>query len=168
LRNKIKKEIGEFGGVLGEFKKFALKGNVIDLAVGIIIGGGFNSVVSSLVNDIIMPPIGRLVGKVDFKELYVNLSSQHYDSLAAAKAAGAATINYGNFLNTIISFLITAFAVFLLVRFINRLRERTERKKQGVPEASPAPTTKQCPFCFTEISINATRCPACTSELQAA
>jgi large conductance mechanosensitive channel len=167
LQNKIKKEIGEMTGVFGEFKKFALRGNVIDLAVGIIIGGGFNALVSSLVNDVIMPPIGRVVGKVDFKSLYINLSGQSYPSLEAAKAAGAATINYGNFLNSVITFLITAFAVFLLVRFVNRLRERAERRKAGVQETPQEPTTKQCPYCFTEIPIKAVRCPACTSDLQA-
>ncbi|HVS79930.1 MAG TPA: large conductance mechanosensitive channel protein MscL [Candidatus Paceibacterota bacterium] len=160
----MKSELASTRGFIGEFKKFIARGSVVDLAVGIIIGGGFNTVVSSLVNDIVMPPIGHIVGKVDFKDLYVNLSGTPYDSLTAAKAAGAATINYGNFLNNVISFLITAFAVFLLVKFINRLRDMERKKKQV---EAPAPTTKDCPFCFTSIPARAVKCPACTSDLQA-
>ena len=153
------------GSIFGEFKTFAVRGNMIDLAVGIIIGGGFNTLVSSLVNDIIMPPIGHLVGKVDFKNLFISLNGVHYPSLDAAKAANDPTINYGAFLNNCISFLITAFAVFLLVRFINRLRDRERRRKQGIAEPA-ALTMKECPFCFTQIAIKATRCPACTSDLE--
>lgn len=143
-----------------EFKEFALKGNVLDMAVGIIIGAAFGKIVTSLVEDIIMPPIGLLLGKVDFSNLYLNLSGQSWDSIEAAKAAGAPMIRYGMFLNQVITFVLVAFAVFLLVRGINRLR-RTEEK---VEEA----TEKTCPFCATDIPIAAQRCPHCTSELPAA
>ena len=141
-----------------EFRDFAMRGNVIDLAIGVIIGTAFGRIVTSLVNDIVMPPLGVLLGKVDFSNLYINLSGQTYDSLAAAKAAGAATINYGVFINTVIDFVIVAFAIFLLVRGINRI------KKAPAP-APVVPTTKECPFCYTQIPIKATRCPNCTSEL---
>lgn len=140
-----------------EFKRFALRGSVIDLAVGFIMGAAFNKIVASLVNDLLMPPVGLLLGKVDFSNLYLNLSGQHYSSLAEAKAAGAATLNYGLFLNTIIEFLIVAFALFLLVRQINRLQRA---------EKPATPTTKECPYCFTKIPIKATRCPNCTSQLE--
>jgi len=150
--------------VLKEFKEFAMRGNVLDMAVGIIIGVAFGTIVNSLVADIIMPPIGLLLGKVDFSNLFIVLKSGGtagpYASLAAAKSAGAVTFNYGFFINTIINFLIVAFAVFLLVRGINRLR----RKKEAVPAA---PTTKQCPYCLSTIPIKATRCAFCTSELKA-
>lgn len=145
--------------MLKEFKEFAMHGNVIDLAIGIIIGAAFNRIVTSLVNDIIMPPLGVVLGKVDFSSLYINLSGTAYDSLAAAKAAGAATINYGLFINTIIDFIIVAFVIFLLVRAINRMNK--------APATAPAaPTTKVCPFCYTQIPIKATRCPNCTSEFK--
>jgi large conductance mechanosensitive channel len=143
-----------------EFKEFALRGNMIDLAVGIIIGAAFNSVVNSLVNDILMPPIGLLLGKVDFSNLFISLDGRSYSSLSAAQDAGAATLNYGLFINSIIIFLITAFAVFLLVRGINRL----ERKQEAEAEAKE-PDTKECPVCFTTIPIRAQRCPNCTSTL---
>lgn len=144
--------------MLKEFKAFAMRGNVVDLAVGIVIGGAFGQIVSSFVNDILMPPIGLLLGKVDFSSLFINLSGTDYASLKAAKEAGAATLNYGVFLNTIINFLIVAFAVFLLVRAINRMSAK--------PEAAPAaPTTKECPHCATQIPIAAKRCPNCTSDL---
>jgi len=140
-----------------EFKEFAIKGNVVDLAVGIIIGAAFGKIVSSLVNDIIMPPIGMLLGKMDFAGLFISLSDKSFASLAEAKAAGAATINYGIFINTMIDFIFVAFAVFLLVKQINRLKK----------EEAPAPAnTKDCPYCFSKISINAVRCPNCTSELK--
>jgi large conductance mechanosensitive channel len=140
-----------------EFREFAMRGNVIDLAVGIIIGAAFGKIVTSLVNDILMPPLGVLLGKVDFSDLFINLSGKTYGSLTEAKAAGAATINYGIFINNIIDFLIVAFAVFLLVKQINRLT---------VKPAAPTPiTTKECPFCRTAIPLQATRCPACTSQL---
>jgi large conductance mechanosensitive channel len=143
-----------------EFREFAMRGNVVDLAVGIIIGAAFGKIVTSLVNDIVMPPFGLLLGRVDFSSLFINLSGQPYASLAEAKAAGAPTINYGVFLNSVIDFVIVAFAIFLLVRFINRLSRQ--------PETTPlAPTTRECPFCLSSIPLRATRCPQCTSTLQA-
>ncbi len=139
-----------------EFKKFIMRGNVLDLAVAVIIGGAFGSIVTSLVNDVIMPPIGMLLGKINFKDLFINLSGTPYASLAEAQAAGAATINYGNFINTIINFLIVAFVIFLIVRAFNKMKK---------PEAPAAPATKDCPYCQTAIPIKATRCPHCTSQL---
>jgi large conductance mechanosensitive channel len=139
-----------------EFKEFAMRGNVIDLAVGIIIGGAFGKIVTSLVGDIIMPPIGVLLGKVDFSNLFINLSSAHYESLQAAKAAGAATINYGMFLNTIIDFIIVAFAIFLVIRQINRFNRQPKPVE---------PTTKECSYCKSVIPLKALRCPHCTSQL---
>ena len=146
-----------------EFKEFAMKGNVLDMAVGIIIGAAFGPIVNSLVNDIIMPPIGLLLGSVDFANIFAVLqegskAAGPYASVAAAKAAGAVTMNFGLFVNTIINFLIVAFAVFLLVKNVNRFRRKEEE----------APTKKDCPFCFSSIPIKATRCPSCTSELKAA
>jgi large conductance mechanosensitive channel len=139
-----------------EFKDFAVRGNVIDMTVGVIVGGAFGKIATSLVNDVIMPPIGLLLGKVDFTNLFINLSRQPYPSLAQAKAAGAPTLNYGVFLNTTLDFLIVAFAVFLLVRQVNRLR---------LAPAPAAPTTKDCPHCCSAIALKATRCPHCTSSL---
>ncbi len=139
-----------------EFKDFIARGNVVDLAVGFIIGLAFGKIVSSLVNDIIMPPIGLLLGKVDFNNLFINLSGKPYATLAAAKEAGAATINYGVFINTIIEFLIIAFVVFLLVKQINKLMK---------PAEPAAPPTKDCPYCYSAIPVKATRCPNCTSQL---
>lgn len=144
-----------------EFREFAMRGNVVDLAVGISIGAAFGKIVTSLVNDIVMPPIGLLLGRVDFSNLFINLSGQSVASLVEAKATGAPTINYGVFLNTVIDFVIVAFAIFLLVRFINRL----SRQSEVTPEA---PTTRECPFCLSSIPLRATRCPQCTSTLQAA
>ncbi len=144
--------------MLKEFKDFALRGNVLDLAIGIIIGGAFGKIITSLVNDVIMPPIGLLLGKVDFSNLYLNLSGKPYANLADAQAAGAATINYGLFLNTIIDFLFVAFIIFLFIRQINRLTVK--------PAAPAEPTTRECPYCCTEVSIKASRCPNCTSELE--
>jgi large conductance mechanosensitive channel len=142
--------------MLKEFKEFAVKGNVIDLAVGIILGIAFGAIVSSLVNDIIMPPIGLLFGKINFSDLFINLSGTAYTSVKAAKDAGAATINYGVFLNTVINFVIVAFVMFLLVKQINRMKK----------EPAPAePNTKECPYCLSAIPIKATRCPHCTSQL---
>ena len=141
-----------------EFKKFVMRGNVFDLAVGIIIGGAFGKIVTSFVNDILMPPIGALLGKVDFANLFINLSGEKYASLAAAQEAGAATINYGMFLNTVLDFIIVAFVIFLLIRQVNRM-------KQEKPAAPAEPTTKPCPYCLTDIPIKATRCPHCTSQL---
>jgi large conductance mechanosensitive channel len=140
-----------------EFKEFAMRGNVLDMAVGVIIGAAFGRIVTSMVEDILMPPIGKLTGGVDFSSLFISLNGQHYDSVAAAKAAGAATINYGVFINTVINFLIVAFAIFLLVRQVNRLQK---------PAAAPAaPSTKECPRCFSSIPVRANRCPNCTSEI---
>jgi large conductance mechanosensitive channel len=144
--------------MLKEFKEFAMRGNVLDMAVGIIIGAAFGKIITSFVTDILMPPVGLLLGKVDFSNLFVNISGKSYDTLAAAKAAGAATINYGLFLNAVIDFLIVAFFIFLLVRQVNRLK--------GPPPAA-APATKDCPYCSLAIPIKATRCPHCTSELRA-
>jgi len=141
--------------MLEEFKKFAMRGNVIDLAVGFIMGGAFGAIVSSLVNDIIMPPIGMILGRVDFKSLFIDLSGQGFKSLEEARKAGAATINYGVFINTVINFLIVAFALFLLIRAINRITAKP----------APPPTTKDCPYCLSAIPIKATRCPHCTSQL---
>jgi large conductance mechanosensitive channel len=146
--------------MLKEFKEFAMRGNVLDMAIGIVIGVAFGKIVTSLVNDVIMPPIGLLLGKVDFSNLFINLSGTPYDSLAAAKEAGAATIAYGAFLNTVLDFLIVAFVIFLIVRQVNKLKRKEE--------APAEPTTKECPFCASVIPIKATRCPNCTSELKAA
>jgi large conductance mechanosensitive channel len=149
--------------MLKEFRDFALRGNVMDMAVGIIIGAAFTSIVNSLVNDIIMPPLGYLLGGVDFSNFYVTLEHGNpagpYPSLADASAAGAVTVNYGLFINAIISFLLVALAMFLLIRAINRLH------KEKPSEVPVAPTSKECPFCFSSISIQATRCPNCTSQL---
>jgi large conductance mechanosensitive channel len=142
-----------------EFKEFAMRGNVLDLAVGIVIGAAFGKIVTSLVNDVLMPPIGLVIKRVDFKELFVNLSPTAYATMEEAKAHGAPTLNYGLFLNTILEFAIVAFAVFLLVRGVNRLYPK--------PTAAAA-TTRECPFCKMQIPLGATRCPNCTSELKAA
>ena len=144
--------------ILSEFKQFAIKGSVIDLAVGFVVGAAFGKIVTSFTNDILMPPIGLAVGAVDFSNLFINLSSTHYPTMAAAKAAGAPTLNVGVFINTIIDFLIIAFAVFLLVKWMNQL----------VGEKPGPPTTKECPYCLSAIALGATRCPHCTSELKAA
>ena len=141
--------------MIKEFKEFAMRGNVVDLAVGVIIGAAFGAVVNSAVNDIIMPPIGSVTGGVDFKDLFIPLDGGTYESLAAAKMAGAPVIAYGNFLNTVINFLIVAFAIFLLVKQVNRLK--------GPP---PAPTTTDCRFCGMSIPLKATKCGHCTSELK--
>jgi large conductance mechanosensitive channel len=148
-----------------EFKEFAVKGNVMDMAVGIIIGAAFGKIVNSLVNDILMPPIGRLTGKVDFTNLFIPLSGGSYPSLAEAKKAGAATLNYGVFVNTVIEFLIVAFAVFLLVRQVNRLRGGAETPLE---EAPAPPPTKDCPYCTMAIPQKAIRCPQCTAQLKIA
>jgi large conductance mechanosensitive channel len=145
--------------MLKAFRDFVARGNVMDLAVAVIIGGAFGKIVTSFVNDILMPPIGLLLGGVDFQNLFINLSGKHYATLAEAKAAGAATLNYGIFLNTVIDFLIVAFVIFLVVRQLTRFKK---------PEPAAAPTTRQCPYCDTAISLKATRCPHCTSEVRAA
>jgi large conductance mechanosensitive channel len=144
--------------MLTEFRKFIMRGNVIDLAVGVIIGGAFGAIVSSLVNDIIMPPIGMVLGRVNFTDLFIALDGNAYQSLEAAQTAGAPTLNYGVFINTLLNFLIIGLVIFFAIRAINRLSEGKEK-----PE--PAPTEKACPYCATNIPISATRCPNCTSQL---
>jgi large conductance mechanosensitive channel len=142
-----------------EFKEFAMRGNVLDMAVGIIIGAAFGKIISSFVNDVLMPPIGLLLGKVDFSNLFITLSGQSFATLEEAKKAGAVTIKYGIFFNTIIDFILVALAVFLMIRQINRIKRQ--------PGPAPAvPTTKECTYCFSVIPIKATRCPNCTSELK--
>lgn len=153
-------------GMMKEFKDFAVKGNVVDMAIGIIIGGAFGTIIKSLVSDVLMPPIGLLLGGVDFANFFVVLqegatAAAPYGALADAKAAGAVTINYGIFFNAIISFVIVAFAVFMLVRSVNQMR----REEEAPPEE---PTTKECPYCFSTIAIKASRCPHCTSEFKPA
>jgi large conductance mechanosensitive channel len=145
--------------MLKEFKDFAMRGNVLDMAVGIIIGAAFGKIVTSFVEDVMMPPLGRLMGHVDFSNLFVTLTSASYETLAAAKAAGAPTLNYGLFLNTIINFLIVAFAVFVLVRQVNRWTAK--------PAPAAEPTTRQCPHCLMTIPIKARRCGHCTAQLGA-
>ena len=141
-----------------DLKAFILRGNVLDLAVGIIIGTAFGKIVTSLVNDIIMPPIGLLLGKVNFSNLFVNLSGKPVESLAAAKEAGAVTINYGLFVNTVLDFLIVALVIFFLIRGVSKLMPKPK-------VATPAPATKDCPFCLSAVPLKATRCPHCTSQL---
>jgi large conductance mechanosensitive channel len=143
--------------VLKEFKEFAMRGNVVDLAVGVIIGAAFGKIVSSLVEDVMMPPLGQLLGKVDFSRLFISLDGKSYDSLDAAKAAHAVTLNYGIFLNTVVNFLIVAFCVFLVIQQVNRWTKK--------PEAPAAPTTKDCPQCAMPIPIAAKRCGHCTAQL---
>jgi len=146
--------------VLSEFKTFLMRGNVVDLAVAVVIGAAFGAIVTSFVNDILMPPLGLLLGRVNFADLFINLSGQPYPTVAAAKAAGAPTLNYGVFINTIINFVIIAFAIFLVVRMVNRL--------QGPAPAPAAPTTRECPQCAMAIPLKARRCGHCTSEVAAA
>lgn len=140
-----------------EFKEFAMRGNVLDMAVGIVIGAAFGKIVSSFVADILMPPIGLLIGKINFSDLFINLSDRHALTLAQAKAMGAPTINYGVFLNTVIDFVIVALAIFLVVRQINRL------KREGPP---PTATTKECPYCAMMIPLKARRCPHCVADIK--
>jgi len=142
-----------------EFKEFAMRGNVLDMAVGIIMGAAFGKIVTSFVGDVLMPPIGVILGKVDFSDLYLNLSGTAYPNLAAAKAAGAPTLNYGVFLNTVIDFVIVAFSIFLLIKQVNRLMKK--------PEPAAAPATKTCTYCASTIPLKASRCPQCTSQLAA-
>jgi large conductance mechanosensitive channel len=146
--------------MLKEFKEFAMRGNVLDMAIGIIIGGAFGKIITSLVNDVLMPPLGLLLGKVDFSSKFINLSGQDFTSLADARKAGAVVISYGVFINTVIDFLIVAFVIFLLVRQVNKLQK---------PKSAPAtPSTKECPYCLSSIPLKATRCAQCTSNLKAA
>ena len=144
--------------MLKEFKEFVMRGNVAELAVGVVIGAAFGKIVSSFVGDVLMPPIGLLLGKAEFSNLFINLSGQHYPTVAAAKTAGAPTLNYGAFLQAIVDFVIVAFAVFMLIRQINRL----------FPPPAPAPTTRPCPLCLLSIPLRATRCAHCTSEVKPA
>ena len=145
--------------MLKDFKEFAVKGNVMDLAIGVIIGGAFGKIVTSLVNDMIMPLIGMLVGNVDFTNLFISLDGVEYATLAAAQEVGAATFNYGLFINTVIEFIIISFSIFIVIRQLAKLNRKEEVKEEA--------TTKECPYCYTEINIGATRCPNCTSELTA-
>jgi large conductance mechanosensitive channel len=151
----------EATSMLKEFKAFIAKGNVLDLAVAVIIGGAFGAIVTSAVNDVIMPPIGLVLGKVDFKELFIALDGKTYQTMADAKKAAAPVIAYGAFVNTVINFLIVAFFVFLVVQMTNKM------KKPAAPVAEAAPTTKDCPYCASPIPIKAVRCPLCTSDLKA-
>jgi len=144
--------------MLKEFKEFVTRGNVLDLAIAVIIGAAFGAIVTSLVSDILMPPLGLALGKVDFKDLFISLSGQFYPSLAAAKTAGAPVIAYGQFINTVINFLVIAFVIFLIVKQVNRF-------KQPAP-APAAPLTRECPYCVSSIAIKAVRCPNCTSDLR--
>lgn len=144
--------------MLREFKEFIMRGNMVDLAIGLILGAAFGKIVTSLVTDILMPPIGLVLGRVDFANLFITLTGTRYPTLQAAKVAGAPTINYGLFINTMIDFIIVAFVIFLVVRQVNRMRR----------EAPTTPTTKECPYCASVIALKATRCPNCTSQLQAA
>jgi len=147
--------------MLKEFKEFAMRGNVLDMAVGVIIGGAFGKIVSSMVSDILMPPLGLLLGRVDFASLFIDLSGTHPASLAAAKQAGTPTINYGVFLQAVLDFMIIAFVIFVLIKQVNRIMKQ--------PEAAPAaPITKECPRCCSTIPIKATKCAHCTSDLKAA
>lgn len=161
----MSRQMKKMGGVLGEFKQFALRGNVIDLAVGVIIGGAFQKIVSSVVSDLIMPFVGMMTGGINFTDQFLVLKfpegveTATYATLQAAKDAGATTFNYGAFITAVIDFVIMAFIIFLLVKGINRLNRRRK------PEEPPVPTTKTCPYCCSEISINAVRCPHCTSVL---
>ena len=143
--------------MLEEFKKFLLRGNALDLAIGVVIGGAFGTIVSSLVNDILMPPIGLLLGKVDFSKLFINISGTKYPTLADAQAAGAPTINYGLFINTLVNFILIALVIFFIIKLINKLAAKKEEE---------APATRECPFCLSKIPLKASRCPSCTSEVE--
>jgi len=147
--------------MLNDFKAFVLRGNVLDMAVGIIIGAAFGKIVSSLVSDVLMPPIGLILGQVNFANLFINLSATSYPTLEAAKAAGAPTLNYGMFINTVVDFVIVAAVIFMLIKQFARLQRQPEAPTAG-------PTTKACPYCVSTVPIKATRCPQCTSELKAA
>ena len=144
--------------MLKEFRDFAMRGNVIDMAVGIIIGAAFGKIITSFVNDVLMPPIGLLLGGLDFSNLFITIKGETFTTIAEAQAKGSVTLNYGLFISTIVDFLIVAFAIFLVIRQINRLRSKPEK-------APAAPTTKECPYCFSTIAIKANRCPNCTSQL---
>jgi len=143
--------------MLKEFKEFAMRGSVMDMAIGIVLGAAFGKIVSSFVNDVLMPPIGKMMGGVDFSQLFINLGDGTYETLAAAKEAGAATINYGTFIQSVLDFVIVAFAIFMVIRAMNS----SKKKEEEVAEA----TTKECPRCLSQIAIKATRCPSCTSDV---
>ncbi len=149
-------------GFISEFKTFIMRGNVIDLAVGVIIGAAFQAIINSLVNDVVMPVIGLITGGLDFSNMFIALDGNSYKSLAAAQEAGAVTLHYGNFISAVLNFLIMAFVIFCFVKAVNKLREKTSKK---VEEAPAAPTTKKCPYCKSEIDIEATKCPHCTSNI---
>ena len=163
FQKEIKNELEKGKGFMNEFKKFISRGNVIDLAVGVIIGSSFTAIVNSLVNNIVTPLITLITGKVSVKDLFVALDGNSYESLEAATEAGAATLGYGLFLQAIIDFIIIAFVIFLMVKGINRIRDIGKKEDAPLEEA---PTTKTCPFCKSEINIEATRCPNCTSQLK--
>ncbi len=146
-----------------EFKTFIMRGNVIDLAVGVIIGAAFQAIIKSLVDDLVMPVISLATGGIDFSNMFISLNGEKYETLAAAQEAGAAVFAYGNFINAVLNFLIMAFVIFVLVRTINKLREKTAKNEEVVEEA---PTTKKCPYCKSEIDIEATKCPNCTSDVE--
>lgn len=166
-KNRISAVTGKVTGTISEtmsgFKKFIMRGNVVDMAVGVIIGGAFGKIVNSLVTDVIMPPIGKLTGGVDFSNLFINLSGTEYASLAEAQKAGAATINYGLFFNTVINFLIIAAAIFFMITWINKLKDIFMAEEKAAPAD---PTTKICPFCLSEIPLKAKKCAHCTSDLK--
>jgi len=146
--------------IVSEFKEFAMKGNVVDLAVGVIIGGAFGKIVDSLVKDVVMPMVGRMLGGVDFKHLYLNLGDKAFETMEAAEKAGAPLVKYGMFINTVVDFIIIAFAIFMAIKVMNRLK----RAEEAAPPAEP--TTRECPHCLSTIPLKATRCPHCTSQLQ--
>lgn len=148
-------------GFFAEFQKFIMRGNVIDLAVGVIIGGAFQAIVNSLVNDIVMPVISMITGGIDFSNWFIAFDGKHYATLKAAQEAGAATLNYGTFITAVINFILMAFVIFLLVKFLNSMADRVHKN-----EPEPEPTEKTCPYCQNKIPIKATRCPFCTSELK--
>ena len=148
-------------GFFSEFKEFITKGNVMDMAVGVIIGAAFQNIINSLVNDIIMPIISKITGGINFTNWFISLDGGHYKTLAQAQKAGAATLNYGTFLTYVINFILMAFVIFLMVKFMNRVRTTIEKEKEA-----PAPDTKECPYCMSKIPVKAKRCPYCTSELE--
>ncbi len=147
--------------IVSEFKEFAMKGNVVDLAVGVVIGGAFGKIVDSLVKDIVMPMVGRLLGGVDFKHLYLNLGDKAFETLEAAEKAGAPILKYGAFINTVVDFLIIAFAIFMAIKVMNRIK-----RAEAAAPVPAEPATRECPHCLSAIPLGATRCPHCTSQLQ--
>ncbi|AOZ96266.1 large conductance mechanosensitive channel protein MscL [Butyrivibrio hungatei] len=160
MTEKVKEVAGKGKGLAGEFREFIMRGNVLDMAVGVIIGGAFQKIISSLVDDIIMPVISLLTGGIDFNNMFVSLDGSEYATLEAAKEAGAATLNYGTFITVVINFILMALVIFFIVKFMNKLSNKLEKEKAEAPA-----TTKICPRCKSEINIEATRCPHCTSEL---